>query len=246
MRRIVLLVLGLSTAAACGSRIEGTSAALPGSAIVIYRASDADEMASSIDRHNAPILAAIQLSMVPGPSRDSAFRMIRAAVDSPTFGLSRKIDALGTGTVGVDHRISINGRFRGEVAIVSTPTLGINLGCRVNERLELFGSHGVTLAGDRCLPWAYPIDPMPVLRDIAAKREQDSLSLAQKQVAESVTNARSAMMKNWPFVADRDGVYYFKTASRCAAAIAEGRRTYLRDSLYAHKLGYGRSTEPDC
>ncbi|MBI2407511.1 MAG: hypothetical protein HYV19_04330 [Gemmatimonadetes bacterium] len=231
---------------ACGGQIQGTAAAPAGTAVLIYRTDAADEYVRSVEEHDRPLFAAIDLSQRAADSGQRAIRIVDSVRSAPRRDGTGEFRALGRGTVGVGGVLAINGRYRGRLALVLEPSAQLPVGCRVDVTMPLRGDRLVTLAGQACGVWPEPIEPDQLRRDLAAKWQQDSIALAAGARADSTARARNAAMLKWPFVADRDGVYYFKAGSTCAAGIPKQRLTYLRDAAYAHKEGYARSEEPGC
>ena len=241
-RTAILVLFG----AGCGGRIEGTAAAPAGTVVLIYRTDDADEYEAAVLQHNSPLGRAFALSFSSADSGAQALGIVDSVLRAPPRGDRRNIAALGRGTVGVGGSLAIDGNYRGRVALVIEEAGRPSGGCRVDVAMPIYGGRVVTMAGPQCKVWPQPTDPEQLRREIATKWSEDSLAHAATVRRGSVLRANAAAMLNWPWVADRDGMYYFAARSPCALKIPAGRRTYLRDPAYAHANGYGRSPEPGC
>jgi hypothetical protein len=230
--------------AACGGKITGTAAAPPGTTVHIFTPQDADEIARRVSAHNKPLHQAFEHLQLGASER--AQRIMDSLAHAPPMPPGRAINELGSGTVGVGGALAIDGHYRGHVALVIDSYNSDRLGCRVDLDMPFYGERNATMAGDQCRLWLPLVDREELSRTASMRWQEDSLAGAGRARTEAAARALAAQVLTWPFVVDRDSVYYFTAKSPCAMKIPAGRRTFLRDSAYAHQMGYGRSSEPGC
>jgi len=230
---------------ACGGQVSGTAAAPAGTEVVVYHADDADCHVAATRRHNDPLIRLFAGIDSAHFRADLALAGLDSLLKSPSHA-ECGTHPIGRGTVGVGGVLAMDGRYRGRIALTIEQGHPNFQNCRVNADMPLYGNRSVTLAGAQCLPWPVAIDPAEVRRELERRWREDSLEMRDLARSDSAHAAAEALTRGWQFVADRDGVYYFRRGSPCAREIAPSRLVYLRDSSYAHLKGYARSEEPGC